>query len=206
VRQSCQSAVSDLRAWAVTDDFPDLPDVAGEEREAISLWVKTRLEESERAHLARIEALRTAGEHPSPIYARFVRLSGELGLSKNLAAKQLGITVTTLDKHYAEDYDMGKAEILSAIAANMNRKAISATDPNAAKVGMRILESRGGEEWAPATRKLEMSSKKDAPPVIDSSKLTIEQRAQLRAMIEHVQNGGESDAPVDSADVDPIIE
>jgi hypothetical protein len=186
------------------DDFPELPDVAGSEREAISLWVKTRLEESERAHLDRIELLRTAGEHPSPIYARFVRLSGELGLSKALAAKQLGISVSTLTTHYADDYEMGKAEILSAIAANMNRKAISPTDPNAAKVGMRILESRGGEEWAPATRKLEMSNKKDLPPVIDSSKLTREERDQLRLMLTRVANGGEGE-PDESDETDQII-
>ena len=61
----------------MTDDLPNLPD---DKREAITLWVKSRLEESEKAHQDRIELLRTAGEHPSPIYERFVRLAGELGL------------------------------------------------------------------------------------------------------------------------------
>jgi AraC-like DNA-binding protein len=177
----------------MTDDLPDLPQVDGAEREAISLWVKSRLEESERAHLDRIELLRTAGEHPSPIYARFVRLSGELGLTKSLTAKQLGISVSTLTTHYAEQYELGAAEILSAIAANMNRKAISNTDPAAAKVGMQILERRLGETYAPPTKKVELDNKRDLPNVIDSSRLTRDQRQQLRDMLTYAANGGEGE-------------
>ena len=179
----------------MADELPEIPD---EKREAITLWVKSRLEESEKAHQDRIELLRTAGEHPSPIYARFVRLSGELGLSKSLTAKQLGISPTILATHYADDYSLGEAEILSAIAANMNRKAISDTDPAAATVGFKILERRLGETYAPPTKKIDVSSDRNKAPVIDSSKLTFEQRAQLRAMIEHVQSGGSGD-PEDEA-------
>jgi hypothetical protein len=172
------------------DDLHNLPD---DKREAITLWVKSRLEESEKAHQDRIELLRTAGEHPSPIYQRFVRLAGELGLSKALAAKQLGITVGVLTAHYADDYELGAAEILSAIAANMNRKAISDTDPAAAKIGLAIMERRGGEEWKNPARRIEMDHNPNKAPVIDSSKLTFEERATLRAMIERVQSGGEGD-------------
>ena len=184
----------------MADDLPNLPD---DKREAITLWVKSRLEESEKAHQDRIELLRTAGEHPSPIYQRFVRLAGELGLSKALAAKQLGITVGTLTTHYADDYELGAAEILSAIAANMNRKAISDTDPAAAKIGLAIMERRGGEEWKNPARRIEMDHNPNKAPVIDSSKLTFEERQTLRAMIERVQNGGEGD-PV-SDEEDPVI-
>lgn len=189
----------------MTDDPAELPQgLPDEERLAISLWVKSRLEESERAHLDRIELLRTAGEHPSPIYSRFVRLSGELGLSKTLAAKQLGISPALLEKHYADDYQLGAAEILSAIAANMNRKAISNSDPAAAKVGMAILERRAGQEWAPPTKKIEMNKPGDKPPVIDSSKLTAAQRQQLREMLTYVAEGGEGEPP--SADeIDPVV-
>ena len=181
----------------MTDDLPNLPD---DKREAITLWVKSRLEESEKAHQDRIELLRTAGEHPSPIYARFVRLSGELGLSKSLTAKQLGITTTILANHYAEDYSLGEAEILSAIAANMNRKAISDTDPAAASIGMKILERRLGETYAPPTKKIDVSNDRNKTPVIDSSRLSFEERAQLRAMLTRVANGGEGDP-----EEDPII-
>lgn len=106
-------------------------------------------------------------------------------------------------KHYADDYELGAAEIITAIAANMNRKAISDSDPNAAKVGLAILERRGGEEWKNPARRIELDNNPNkGPPVIDSSKLTFEQRAQLRAMIEHVQNGGEGD-PIEDG---PLIE
>lgn len=183
------------RRRSMADELPDVPD---EKREAITLWVKSRLEESEKAHQDRIELLRTAGEHPSPIYSRFVRLSGELGLTKTLAAKQLGITVGALETHYAEEYELGKAEILSAIAANMNRKAISNTDPNAAKVGMAILERRGGDEWKPPKKQVELDDARNKAPIIDSSKLTYEERNALRQMLTRVANGGDGD-PEDEA-------
>jgi hypothetical protein len=185
-------------------DF-DLPDVPDEKREAISLWIKSRLEESEAAHQNRIELLRTAGEHPSPIFSRFVRLSGELGLTKTLAAKQLGITVGMLMKFYADDYELGAAEILSAIAANMNRKAISETDPAAAKVGMAIMERRGGDEWKPPKKQVELDDSRNKAPIIDSSKLTYDERQQLRLMLTRVANGGDGD-PVEPDETDTIIE
>jgi hypothetical protein len=185
----------------MSDPSADLPDIPDDKREAISLWVKERLEESEAAHQNRIELLRTAGEHPSPIFARFVRLSGELGLSKTLAAKQLGISVAMLTSHYADDYELGAAEILSAIAANMNRKAISETDPNAAKIGLAILERRAGPEWEPPSKKVQLSDDRNKAPIIDSSKLTFAERQQLRLMLTRVANGGEGD-PVEE---DPLI-
>ena len=81
----------------------------------------------------------------------------------------------------------------------MVRIATSLSDPAAAKVGMDMLARRGGENWRPATKRLEVDNdpNKGKPPVIDSSKLTYEERAQLREMLERVANGGEGD-PIES--------
>lgn len=187
----------------MNEDLPELPDVDGAEREALSLWIKDRLEASERNHNERVELLRTAGEHPSPIFARLVRTCGELGLSKNMTAKRLNIGVGALLEHYADDYELGASEIISAIAANMNRKAISSSDPNAAKVGLAILERRAGTEWEPPSKKIKIDDGRNKPPIIDSSKLTIEERQQLRLMLTRVANGGEGD-PVEQEE-DPLI-
>jgi hypothetical protein len=185
----------------LSSDGADLPDVPDDKREAISLWVKERLEESERAHQERIELLRTAGEHPSPVFSRLVRACGELGLSKSMSAKRLGITVGEMMKHYADDYELGASEIIVAIAANMNRKAISDTDPASAKVGLAILERRAGPEWEAPSKKIAVSDDRNKAPIIDSSKLTYEERQQLRLMLTRVANGGEGD-PVEE---DPLI-
>lgn len=186
----------------MTDDI-ELPALPDEQREVLSMWMRERFDMIEREHQQRIELLRTAGEHPSPIFASMVKRFGGLGLSKTLAAKMLGITYAVLVENYADDYDLGTAEIISGVAANMLRIATSTNDPAAAKVGMAILERRGGNEWKPAAKKIEVDDGSNRPPVIDSSKLTFEQRQQLRAMIMHVQNGGEGD-PV-GEDEDPVI-
>jgi hypothetical protein len=185
----------------MTDDLPDVPD---NQREAISLWMKDRFEIIEREHQSRIELLRTAGEHPSPIFASMVKRFGGIGLPKSLSAKMLGISVSTLTTHYADDYDLGAAEIISSVAANMLRIATSQTDPAASKVGMAVLDRRGGDEWKPPTKRIEMDNNPNKAPIIDSSKLTFEERAQLRIMLTRIANGGEGD-PIEPSEDDPII-
>lgn len=182
-------------------ELPELPDP---ERAAISMWMQQRFDIIEQEHQARIELLRTAGEHPSPIFASMVRRFGGLGLPKTLCAKMLGIGVGTLTQHYEDDYDLGTAEVLSTVAANMVRIATSTCDNANAKVGMAILERRGGNEWRPPSKKIEIDDGSNAPPIIDSSKLTYEERQTLRAMLTRVANGGEGD-PVGPGEDDPEI-
>jgi hypothetical protein len=188
---------------AVVSSDPDLPAVPDSQREAISLWMKERFEIIEREHQQRIELLRTAGEHPSPVFAGMVKRFGGLGLPKSLCAKMLGISVSILLSHYESDYDVGAAEIISSVAANMLRIATSQVDPAAATVGMKIMDRRGGEAWAPPTKKIEMDNKKNQAPIIDSSKLTFQERESLRAMLTRIANGGEGDPEPDD---EPVIE
>ena len=172
--------------------------IAGAEREALSLWWKERIQDLERLYEERIEILRTVGEHPSPVFAKIVRYDGALGIPKQLLAKKLGISVGMLNQFYGDEYDMGATEIISQVAANALRVATSVTDPNASKVAMQVLDRRGGEEWRPPSQKIDIKNE-DAPPVIDSSKLTYEERQALRIMLTRVANGGEGD-PVDEDD------
>jgi transcriptional regulator with XRE-family HTH domain len=177
----------------VPDGMPVVPDARGSEREALSLWWKERIQDIERIYEERIQVLRTVGEHPSPVFAKIVRMDGALGMPKSLLAKKLGMSVTMLTQYYGDEYDLGAAEMLSQIAANMLRIGTSMTDPAAAKVGMQILDRRGGEEWRPPAQKLQLEDERDKPPVIDSSKLTYEERQALREMLMRVANGGEGD-------------
>jgi len=178
------------------EGMPVVMEVQGSEREALSLWWKQRIHDIEKIYEERIEVLRTVGEHPSPVFAKIVRMDGALGMPKGLLAKKLGMSVSQLMLHYGDEYDLGAAEVISQVAANMIRVGTSMTDPNAAKVGMQILDRRGGPEWRPPAQKVQLEDDRDKPPVIDSSKLTFEERAQLREMLTRVANGGAGD-PVD---------
>lgn len=187
-------------------DLPDGVRIPESDREALATWWRTRMEQIEAEHQARIDLLRTVGEHPSPVFAKQVRMLGALGMPKSLAAKLLGLAPYTLETHYGEEYDIGAADVIAQVAANMIRIGTSTTDPANAKVGMDILSRRGGQEWRPPAQKLEVADDRETPKnVIDSSKLTYEQRVELRKMIEYAQSGesGEPLKPSEGELVDP---
>ena len=183
---------------AEVEEFPALR--PADEREVVANFWRARMETIEREHQQRVEILRTAGEHPSPVFAAQVKSAGALGLGKSVTCRLLGIALHTLETHYAADYELGTAEVISSVAANMIRIGTSVTDPANAKVGMDILSRRGGQEWRPPAQKLEVNDDREAPKnVIDSSKLSYEERQQLRVMIERVQTD-------DKADDEPVSE
>lgn len=176
---------------AEVEEYPSLR--PADEREQVANFWRARMDQIQREHDERVEILRTAGEHPSPVFAAQVKSAGALGLGKSVTCRLLGIALYTLETHYAADYELGTAEVISSVAANMIRIGTSTTDPANAKVGMDILSRRGGQEWRPPAQKVEMETEVKQKNVIDSSKLTFDQRAELRRMIEYAQNGGEGD-------------
>jgi hypothetical protein len=164
-----------------------------QERANLAAWMKEQIERIEAAHRERVQILRTVGEHPSPIFSAMVKQHAYAGLPQALIAKLMCCSVSTLLNHYADELDLGKAELISAVGMNMARIATSTTDPNNAKVGMDILNRRGGEEWKPPAQKVEFKPEASGPPVIDSSKLTREERDQLRIMLTRIAEGGEGE-------------
>jgi hypothetical protein len=190
------------RKKQVPSGMPAVPEAQGSERERLSMWLKTRIEELDKIHQERIEILRTIGEHPSPIFAAQVREHALLGLDVKHIAVLLHIPINTIRDHYAEELLVGDAMVISEVAKNMLRIATSESDPNNAKVGMEVLARRGAAKWKPAAQKLiTQEEKPDGGKVFDASKFTREEREQLRAMIERVDSGGEGD-PLEA----PIIE
>jgi hypothetical protein len=165
-----------------------------DEREALTAWFRQRMEQVEREHAERIEILKNGGEHPSPVFARQVKMMGYLGIEKSIACKVLGIATYTLETHYVDEYEIGKTDAIMSVAANAMRIGSSTTDPAAAKVAMDILARRGGVEWKPPAQQVKMEDERSKPPanIIDSSTLTPEEREQLRAMIERRTNGAEA--------------
>lgn len=176
----------------------------GKAREELSLWMKDRFEAIESEAERRIELLRTIGEHPSPIFARLVKKFAGLGIARAHIAKLLDIGVGTLMEHYADEMELGVAETNAMVATNMLKIATSETNPAAGKVGMSWLDRRGGEPWRAPAQKVEVKSGDAQPPIIDSSKLTYDERQQMRAMLERISNGGEGD-PIQPDENDPVI-
>jgi hypothetical protein len=87
--------------------------------------------------------------------------------------------------HYEDDVALGVARINLKIAENMVRIGLSTTEKDAARVGLAFLQRRN-----PAfadKKQLEIADKRDER-IIDSSKLTTEERQQLRLMIERTVN------------------
>ena len=183
---------------------PEIPDVKGGDREALAAWFKEKFEEIDSAAEERIGMLRTVGEHPSPLFAKLVRNHGALGMPKKLVAKMLGISMTTLNTFYLDEYEIGGAQILSEVATNMLRIATSTTDPAASKVGMAVLERRAGKEWKAPAQKLLVEDDRPSAPVIDSSSLTREERDQLRGMLTRIADGG-SGEPLDPDEEPEVI-
>jgi len=176
-----------------------------DERERMVTWFKSQIQEIEFNANERIERLRTVGEHPSPVFAQLVQHHAGMGLEPALIAKMLLIPYGTLMLHYEEDIAIGGAAVNLKIAENMARIATSTTDPNAAKVGMAWLERRAGEAFRP-TKKLEIDDKRDKAPIIDSSKLSAEDRQKLREVIEAALAQQSDDAPDDDEEGPVLIE
>lgn len=190
----------------VITEMPSLPDPASipeRDREALSAWWRSHSEDIERRYQERIETLRNGGEHPTPACANQVKMAGMLGMPKSLVAKFLGISQYTLNTYYDEEYELGKAEVMASVAANMIRIGTSTTDPNAAKVGMQILDRRGGEEWRPPAQKLEMTSDTETPKnVIDTSGWDPSDREALRQMLLKNEEGAVNEGLAAGSDND----
>ena len=164
--------------------MPQLPTIAPQERKDLVNFMRGRLEEIERDYQDRLELIRSGSEHPMPLYAKLVHNHAAMGMPKKHIAKILGISVAVMERYYEDDLELGIAQINFKIASNVARKALS-DDPDAAKIGLDWLDRRGGDGWRKSTQKIEVEDTK--PPIIDSSKLTPEERDQLEAIVMRIK-------------------
>lgn len=156
-------------------------EVPDDERQKMAQWMRDQIAEIEREAEARVNLARFGHVHPMPVYANLVKHYAAMQLDPPTIAKMLMIPLSTLMLHYEEDIALGAAHINLKIAENMARIATSTTDANASRVGM---------QWLGVTNprfkqkhKIEIDDDRETR-VIDSSKLSPEQRQQLRDMIE----------------------
>lgn len=157
-----------------------------DDRANLSEWWKEQSEFMEREQEAIALVLEDAGDHPSASYARQIRRLGALGIPQDLVATMLGISEGMLLEHYEADLKQGEALMLVPVAANMIRMATSGNSKAALKAATEILSRRGGEAWRPPAQKVEITDERKTPGkgIIDSSKLSWDEREQLRAIVE----------------------
>jgi hypothetical protein len=176
--------VSDGGIETTWERVPDAAPTPAEDRETLAAWWRSQVAEIERAGAERRELLATAGEHPSPIFARQAKTFGALGIPRDVVAVLLEMSQPEMEMYYGAEYAIGSAEVVSQVAANLLRIATSTNDRVAVKAAIEVMNRRGGEEWRPPAQKLEVTDdRKGRGNVIDSSQLTYEQRQMLRQII-----------------------
>lgn len=153
-------------------------------REQVQGWWRGQMELVQRVTQERSELLSVAGEHPSAIFANQALQFGAMGMPKDVAATLLGLSEAQLQLYYGQEYALGAAHIMGQVAVNLLRIATSTNDRHAVKAAVEVMHRRGGDEWRPPAQKLEVSRPEGRGNLIDSSKLTREERAALRAIIE----------------------
>jgi hypothetical protein len=164
--------------------LPPPPDVnvPEEQRESLSMWLKECMAVQAEGYEERIASLKEVGEHPSPLMGRFVRTFAGLGMPTKFIASLCKTSVSTIEKYYEEEMLLGRSETVAMVATNAVRIATSQTDPAASKMALAFLDRLGGDDWKPPTKRVEMGEI-EKPRVLDTSKLTYEQRAQLREIM-----------------------
>jgi hypothetical protein len=163
--------------------MPQLPGISPQERKDLMNFMKAELENIARTYQDREDLIRSGGEHPMPLYAKLVHNHAAMGQTVPQICRYLGISRPVLERWYADDLELGIASINFRIASNVARIALS-DDPNAGKIGLEWLDRRGGDAFRKSTQKIEVEDTK--PPLVDSSKLTQDERDQLRAIFERI--------------------
>jgi hypothetical protein len=178
---------------------PEADSVPLDERATMVAWMQDQIAEIKRAADLRVELARTMGEHPMPLFGQLVQHYAGMQLEPTVIAKMLMIPYSVLMLHYEDDLTLGAAHVKLKIAENMVRIATSTTDKDAAKVGMDFL-GRVNKNFR-SSSKVEVEAGDTDARVIDSSLLTVEQRQQLREMIEATMRRTDAvDVPAEEED------
>jgi hypothetical protein len=172
-------------------------EMAKEDRAHLERWWADELISIEASLNARRALLAKAGPHPNRIIAREVMGFGAKGIPKEVAARLLRMHEVELERHYGAEYDCAAAEVIARAAENLMRISRGTNDRYAVKAVTEFLNRRGGEPWRPPAQKIDMTTQQKAPNVIDSSKLTFDERQALKAIIERALSRAALPAPAE---------
>jgi hypothetical protein len=125
------------------------------------------------------------GTHiPTPSLRALVMNFRGTGMSMHNIAKMMGTTVHTLRTYYAQELDVGEIEANYLVANTLFRVATDVNHPGVVPAARRWLEVRA-VGWNPTHRVEEVKSESTAP-IIDSKRLTPDERLQLAELMEKI--------------------
>lgn len=147
-------------------------------REFLAQWQKDVVREMERFRLERESYIRNGYEHPLAFLKDAIQMQAGLGLPKSMIAKMYGITQATIDNCYGEEFELGKILRVQRLA----RSALGHADFDGA-LALKILErSPEMEEYQQPVRRQQDVPPDNKTPIVDSSRLSQEERAQLEQL------------------------
>ena len=153
-----------------------------------------------------IEQKRTGRHEPNDVFRNQVMYFSGMGLTQEQMAVLLQISTSTLTKYYAHELKIGASIKNIQVAESIFQIALDQSNKSAATAAMWWLERRGGENWKPAAKRIEHTGADGGAiaienrPLIDSSKLTFEQRQALREIILAVGSPAELESPEEATD------
>lgn len=148
-------------------------------RDLTADWWRSTVADLDRAARERGEALSKGADAALRSQAR---VFGALGVPTDVAAALMGMTEAKFIAQHSGDYGVGDAAMIGQVSANLLRIATSTNDRYAVKAAVEVMNRRGGEKWRPPAQKIEVS-RPQPKNLIDSSRLTAEERESLRAII-----------------------
>ncbi len=120
---------------------------------------------------------------PSEFSRRQVREMVGTGLLDGDIARCMQITEKQLTHYYQPELARGSPEKILHVARTMYSIATDPLNKGCVEAAKYWLERRGGEQWRKPPDRVENEVRVQERPVIDSSKLSAEQRAQLKEIL-----------------------
>ena len=105
------------------------------------------------------------------------------GVKRKDIAYMMGINIATLDRHYGDDIKLGKITGKAKTLETYFSMSWDKDHPNAERAGKKILETQV-DGWKEVKRLETDNVNGSAPQIIDSKRLTAEERETLRMLME----------------------
>jgi len=130
----------------------------------------------------RERVVKNASHEPTELTRHQVSSLAAIGMPRTDIAAFMMMSPVTLEKYYSVEIETGKAMGKAAVLETFHSIATDRDHPGAVPAGKKFLESQ--EEGLKEVKRNETAKMDDGPPIIDSRALSVEEREQLRLLME----------------------
>jgi hypothetical protein len=124
----------------------------------------------------------TLGHVPTKTTTGLVRKLAQVGVPPGRIAQSMGLSLADFTAHYGTDVTEAKLAADAKVLATMHRVATSVSHPGVVPAAKKWLEVNV-EGWKDVRRIETQEVGAEGPPIIDSSKLDPDERAELRRLL-----------------------